>query len=99
VITNPATGLCLESYEFIPHSNARKIVDWIILDQGRVMVFCDDFFMSLYAENILSTRMSVHEPFKALTAIIYLNSINQLIFVMVKCGVLFEVRTGFLNNI
>jgi hypothetical protein len=28
-----------------------------------------------------------------------LNIINQLIFVMVKCGVLFEVRTGFLNNI
>jgi hypothetical protein len=25
-----------------------------------------------------------------------LNSVNQLIFVMVKCGVLFEVRTGFL---
>jgi hypothetical protein len=31
--------------------------------------------------------------------IISINSINQLIFVMVKCGVLFEVRTGFLNNI
>jgi hypothetical protein len=28
-----------------------------------------------------------------------LNSVNQLIFVMVKCGVLFEVQTGFLNNI
>jgi hypothetical protein len=28
-----------------------------------------------------------------------LNSVNQLIFVTVKCGVLFEVRTGFLNNI
>jgi hypothetical protein len=28
-----------------------------------------------------------------------LNSINQLIFVMVKYGVLFEVRTEFLNNI
>jgi hypothetical protein len=28
-----------------------------------------------------------------------LNSINQLIFVMVKFGVLFEVRTEFLNNI
>jgi hypothetical protein len=28
-----------------------------------------------------------------------LNSVNQLIFVMVKCGVLFEVRTGFLNII
>jgi hypothetical protein len=28
-----------------------------------------------------------------------LNSVKQLIFVMVKCGVLFEVRTEFLNNI
>jgi hypothetical protein len=28
-----------------------------------------------------------------------LNSVNQLIFVMVKVGVLFEVRTGFFNNI
>jgi hypothetical protein len=28
-----------------------------------------------------------------------INSVNQLIFVMVKCGVLFEVRTEFLNNI
>jgi hypothetical protein len=30
---------------------------------------------------------------------ISLNSVNQLIVVMVKCSVLFEVRTGFLNNI
>jgi hypothetical protein len=29
--------------------------------------------------------------------IIYLNSVTQLIFVMVKCGVLFEVRIEFLN--
>jgi hypothetical protein len=28
-----------------------------------------------------------------------LNSVKQLIFVMVRCGVLFEVRTGFLNNV
>jgi hypothetical protein len=28
-----------------------------------------------------------------------LNSVNQTIFVMVKCGVLFEVRTEFLNII
>jgi hypothetical protein len=28
-----------------------------------------------------------------------LNNVNQLIFVMVKCGVLFEVRTEFLNII
>jgi predicted Holliday junction resolvase-like endonuclease len=27
------------------------------------------------------------------------NSINQLIFVLVKCGVLFQVRTEFLNII
>jgi hypothetical protein len=31
--------------------------------------------------------------------IIYLNDINQLSFVMVKCCVLFEVRTEFLNII
>jgi hypothetical protein len=31
------------------------------------------------------------------TAIISLNSFNYLIFLMVKCGVLFEVRTEFLN--
>jgi hypothetical protein len=28
--------------------------------------------------------------------ILVLNGINNLTFVMVKCGVLFEVRTGFL---
>jgi hypothetical protein len=33
------------------------------------------------------------------TAIISLNSVNQLIFVMVKCGVFFAVRTEFLNVI
>jgi hypothetical protein len=33
------------------------------------------------------------------TAIISLNSVNHLIFVMVKCGVPFEVRTEFLNII
>jgi hypothetical protein len=29
----------------------------------------------------------------------FLKRVNQLIFVMVKCGVLFEVRTEFLNII
>jgi hypothetical protein len=33
------------------------------------------------------------------TAVISLNSFNQLIFVMVKCGVLFEVRTELLDII
>jgi hypothetical protein len=31
--------------------------------------------------------------------VLNLNSVNQLIFVMVKCGVLFVVRTEFLTNI
>jgi hypothetical protein len=31
--------------------------------------------------------------------IISLNGVNQMSFVMVKCGVLFEVRTDFLNII
>jgi hypothetical protein len=33
------------------------------------------------------------------TAIISFNSIKNLVFVMVKCGVLFKVRTEFLNII
>jgi hypothetical protein len=33
------------------------------------------------------------------TVVISLNNSNQLISVMVKCGVFFEVRTEFLNNI
>jgi D-alanyl-lipoteichoic acid acyltransferase DltB (MBOAT superfamily) len=37
--------------------------------------------------------------FLASTWIIFLNNVNQLISVMVNCGVLFEVRTEFLNNI
>jgi hypothetical protein len=35
--------------------------------------------------------------FSLKTAITSLNSVNQLSFVMVKCRVLFEVRTEFLN--
>jgi hypothetical protein len=37
--------------------------------------------------------------FSLQTAIIFLNSVNQLIFVMVKSCVFFEVRTEFLNVI
>jgi hypothetical protein len=32
-------------------------------------------------------------------AIISLNKINHLMSLMVKCGVLFEVRTGLLNTV
>jgi hypothetical protein len=37
--------------------------------------------------------------FSLWTAIMSLNRINQLIFVVVKCGGHFEVRSGFLNII
>jgi hypothetical protein len=37
--------------------------------------------------------------FSEKTVIISLNSVNQLIFVMVKCGVFFAVRNEFLNTI
>jgi hypothetical protein len=37
--------------------------------------------------------------FSLQTEIISLNRVNKLICVMVKCCVLFEVRTEFLNNI
>jgi hypothetical protein len=39
------------------------------------------------------------ESYETHAGLLNLNSVNQLIFVMVKCGVLFEVRTEFLNNI
>jgi hypothetical protein len=41
-------------------------------------------------------RIAYNAQFPSITS---LNSVNQLIVVMVKCGVLFEVRTEFLNNI
>jgi hypothetical protein len=58
-----------------------------------------------YMNHLLWQSVMMHFVFIGLawfslqTAIISLNSVNQLIFVMVKCGVLFEVRTGFLNII
>jgi hypothetical protein len=55
--------------------------------------------------NLLQQSVTLHFVFKSfvwfsmLTAIISVNSVNQLIFVMVKCGVFFAVRTEFLNII
>jgi hypothetical protein len=51
--------------------------------------------------HLLSQSVTVHFVFmcfvlfSASTAVISLNGVNQLIFVMVKGGVLFEVRTKF----
>jgi hypothetical protein len=44
-------------------------------------------------------RDFIPEPPEYEAGVLNLNSVNQLIFVMVKCGVLFEVRAEFLNNI
>jgi hypothetical protein len=56
------------------------------------------FNISLFYLQSVFTRMSFTRVWEY-TAIISLNWIKNLIFVMVKCGVLFEVRTEFLNNI
>jgi hypothetical protein len=51
--------------------------------------------------HLLQQSVTVHFVFMDfiwLSAIIFLNNINQLIFVMVKCCVFFEVRTEFLNR-
>jgi hypothetical protein len=58
----------------------------------------------IYTYRLILQLVTLHFVFMAFvwfsvyTAIISLNSINQLIFVMVKCDVLFEVRTGLLNS-
>jgi hypothetical protein len=58
-----------------------------------------------YTNHLLWQSVMLHFVFMSFalfslqTAIISLNSVNQLIFVMVKYGVLFEVRTEFLNII
>jgi hypothetical protein len=44
-------------------------------------------------------QTKINPVFKPYPISLNLNSVNQLIFVMVKCCVLFEVRAEFLNNI
>jgi hypothetical protein len=56
------------------------------------LAFPQMFSLYFYSYTILSDSLSSF-GFKGL------NSVNQLIFVMVKCDVLFEVRTEFLNII
>jgi hypothetical protein len=56
------------------------------------LAFPQMFSLFFYSYTILSDSLSL-SSFKGL------NNINQLIVVMVKCGVLFEVRTEFLNII
>jgi hypothetical protein len=49
--------------------------------------------------SLLSPELERDECLASRFSSLNLHSVNQLIFVMVKCGVLFEVRTEFLNNI
>jgi hypothetical protein len=52
-----------------------------------------------YMYHLLYQSVTVHFCVCGSYIILNVNSVNQLMFVMVKCGVLFEVRTGFLKNI
>jgi hypothetical protein len=56
--------------------------------------------------NLLAAEVAVSNTARGMNVyhlqsvrILNLSNVNQLIFVMVKYGVLFEVRTEFLNNI
>jgi hypothetical protein len=51
------------------------------------------------ANTCLFCGWSVGRPTISTESVLNLNNVNQLIFVMVKCSGLFEVRTEFLNNI
>jgi hypothetical protein len=59
---------------------------------GFVSCLCFEVRVPLFSSHLVEQQ--AHRIYT-----LYLNSVNQLIFVMVKCGVLFEVRTEFLNNI
>jgi hypothetical protein len=62
------------------------------------LAFPQIFSLYFYSYTILSDSLSLSLSlfgFKGLN----LNNINQLIFVMVKCGVFFEVQAEFLNII
>jgi hypothetical protein len=50
---------------------------------------------------VINSAFCIYESYMILTlnAIISLNGVNQLNFVMVKCGVFFAVRTELLNII
>jgi hypothetical protein len=72
---------------------------FFLSDIKRLFFPPDVFSFLLLSYTILSDSLFVF-GFKALNrGFISLNHVNQLIFVMVKCCVLFEVRTEFLNNI
>jgi hypothetical protein len=64
---------------------------------------CDIRFPSIFLASPLITVLDCKAPTVLYSQLsvctLNLNSVNQLIFVMVKCSVLFEVRTEFLNII
>jgi hypothetical protein len=73
------------------------------------VVCCVWTFVSLFDSKAYMSQLSLQSVslyfvfmgfvwFSLYTAIVSLNSIVRLIFVMVKCGVLCEVRTEFLNS-
>jgi hypothetical protein len=102
-----AWDLAEEFISKFPSANSKQIL-WIINYSKQFQQICNlnsskpsnNYYMSqLYYSVTLYFAFMSFVWFLLKTAIISLNSINQLTYVMVKCGVLFEVRTEFLNNI
>jgi hypothetical protein len=57
------------------------------------------FGLTLVQEWLKMQRWPCIRSVQECSSLVYLNSINQLIFVMVKCCVFFAVRTEFLSSI
>jgi hypothetical protein len=67
----------------------------VLILQSRMVKMCTSRFNNSKSASYIY-GLCTRAWFSVQTAIISLKSINQLIAVMVKCGVLFEVRTEFL---
>jgi hypothetical protein len=89
--------------------NTTVVVIWKMQQTTYTWASCGDYdplrASGNYTNHLLYQLTTLHYVFMCFvwfsekTVIISLNSSNQLIFVMVKWGVLFEVRTEFLNII
>jgi hypothetical protein len=72
-----------------------------MMEAARTSETLVNFYQTTRHCNPEDSHLRTHrrENLKSYLAIIFLNSVNQLIFVMVKCGVFFAVRTEYLNII
>jgi hypothetical protein len=73
----------------------------LMMEAARTSETLVNFYQTTRRYNPEDSNLRTHrrENLKSYLEMIFLNNINQLIFVMVKCCVFFAVRTEFLNII